>query len=61
MTGHRLLRGAIAPGPVSCCAVFPTPTQLRSIAADLAEVAELTLANSVVYDRFAGTSVLGRR
>ena len=31
---------------------------MRSIAADLAEVAELTLGNSVVHDRFAGTAVL---
>jgi len=31
---------------------------LRSIGADLAEVAELTLANSVIHDRFAGTSIL---
>jgi len=57
VTGHRLLRGAIRPGGVTLRRL-PDPAMLREIAADLAEVAELTLANSVVYDRFAGTSVL---
>ena len=58
VTGHRLLRGAIRPGAVTLQAL-PDTTQLRSIAADVAEVAELTLRNAVVYDRFAGTAVLG--
>ena len=58
VTGHRLLRGAIGPGAVRAARSSATPPSLRSIAADLAEVAELTLANSVVHDRFAGTSVL---
>ncbi len=57
VTGHRLLRGAIRPGGVTLHGL-PDPERLRSIAADLAEVAELTLGNSVVHDRFAGTSVL---
>ena len=57
VTGHRLLRGAVAPGSVRL-RDLPEPAELRSIAADLAEVTELTLANSVVHDRFAGTSVL---
>ena len=57
VTGHRLLRGAIYPGGVTLHRL-PAPEQLQSIATDLAEVAELTLGNSVVYDRFAGTSVL---
>jgi Ni,Fe-hydrogenase III large subunit/Ni,Fe-hydrogenase III component G len=57
VTGHRLLRGAIRPGAVVMQALPDTAT-LRAIAADLAEVAELTLANAVVYDRFAGTAVL---
>ena len=42
VTGHRLLRGAIRPGRVALRAL-PDPDALRSIAADLAEVAELTL------------------
>jgi Ni,Fe-hydrogenase III large subunit/Ni,Fe-hydrogenase III component G len=57
VTGHRLLRGAIRPGAVAL-RCLPDPAQLRVIAADLAEVAELTLGNTVVYDRFAGTAVL---
>lgn len=57
VTGHRLLRGAIRPGGVTVRAL-PDPRRLRSIASDLAEVTHLTLANSGVHDRFAGTSVL---
>ncbi len=57
VTGHRLLRGAIRPGAINLQAL-PDPIQLRSVAADVAEVAELTLRNTVVYDRFAGTAVL---
>ncbi|MGK2882187.1 MAG: nickel-dependent hydrogenase large subunit [Mycobacterium sp.] len=58
VTGHRLLRGAIRPGGVRLIAL-PDTGELEAIAADLAEVADLTLANSGIYDRFAGTSVLG--
>ena len=57
VTGHRLLRGAIRPGAVTLQAL-PDAAALRSIAADVAEVAQLTLRNGVVYDRFAGTAVL---
>ncbi|OBG35377.1 NADH-quinone oxidoreductase subunit C [Mycobacterium sp. E3198] len=57
VTGHRLLRGAIRPGAVALRAL-PDADELRSIAADVAEIAELTLRNSGVYDRFAGTAVL---
>jgi Ni,Fe-hydrogenase III large subunit/Ni,Fe-hydrogenase III component G len=57
VTGHRLLRGAIRPGAVALRAL-PDADDLRSIAADVAEIAELTLRNSGVYDRFAGTAVL---
>lgn len=58
-TGHRLLRGAISPGAVELLAL-PDPLQLAKLAEDLAEVAQLTLANTVVRDRFTGTSVLTR-
>ncbi len=58
VTGHRLLRAAIRPGAITLRAL-PDPRLLRNLAAELAEVAELTLGNTVVYDRFAGTSVLG--
>ncbi|BBX63769.1 formate hydrogenase HycE [Mycobacterium saskatchewanense] len=57
VTGHRLLRGAVRPGGVTVRAL-PDAAVLRSIAADVAEVAELTLRNTVVLDRFAGTAVL---
>ncbi len=56
-TGHRLLRGAIRPGRVSLLSL-PDPAQLERIAADLAEIAELALANTVIRDRFTGTAVL---
>ncbi|WP_104182686.1 NADH-quinone oxidoreductase subunit C [Mycobacterium avium] len=57
VTGHRLLRGAMRPGGVALRGL-PDSGALRRIAADVAEVAELTLHNTVVYDRFAGTAVL---
>lgn len=59
VTGHRLLRNAIRPGAVALKAL-PDVATLRAVAADVAEVAELTLHNSVVYDRFSGTAVLTR-
>jgi len=59
VTGHRLLRGAIRPGGVTLHAL-PEIGQLHEIAADLAEVAELTLSNTVVRDRFTGTAALSR-
>jgi Ni,Fe-hydrogenase III large subunit/Ni,Fe-hydrogenase III component G len=57
VTGHRLLRGAIRPGGVLLDRL-PDTSQLQRIAADLAEVAELTLRNTIIYDRFAGTAIL---
>ena len=58
-TGHRLLRGAIRPGVVELLSL-PDPVQLARIAEDLAEVAQLTLANTVARDRFTDTAVLTR-
>ena len=58
VTGHRLLRGAVMPGGAQVRAL-PTPGQLAAIAADVAEIVELALRNSVVLDRFTGTAVLG--
>jgi Ni,Fe-hydrogenase III large subunit/Ni,Fe-hydrogenase III component G len=57
VTGHRLLRGAITPGATNLRQT-PDPSQLASIAADIAEVADLALNHSVVRDRFTGTAVL---
>ena len=56
-TGHRLLRGGIFPGGAAV-ASLPSATALQRIAADVAEVVELALANSTVIDRFTGTGVL---
>jgi Ni,Fe-hydrogenase III large subunit len=57
VTGHRLLRDGIRPGGVVLRAL-PNVAELRAIAADLAEVAALTLAKSVIRDRFIGTAPL---
>jgi len=56
-TGHRLLRGAISPGAVHLLAL-PDVAQLARLAEDLAEVAQLTLDNTIILDRFTGTAVL---
>ena len=58
VTGHRLLRGAVMPGGAQV-RTLPIPGQLAAVAADVAEIVELALANSVVRDRFTGTAVLG--
>jgi len=57
VTGHRLLRGAVRPGVVAL-QELPNVGRLRSIAADLAEVADLTLGNGTIRDRFTATAVL---
>jgi Ni,Fe-hydrogenase III large subunit/Ni,Fe-hydrogenase III component G len=59
-TGHRLLRGAISPGAVEVLAL-PDTSELAALAKDLAEVARLTLANTVIRDRFTGTGALTRQ
>jgi Ni,Fe-hydrogenase III large subunit/Ni,Fe-hydrogenase III component G len=58
-TGHRLLRDGISPGIVTVRAL-PDTGQLRSLADDLAEVTQLTLANTIVRDRLSGTALLTR-
>jgi Ni,Fe-hydrogenase III large subunit/Ni,Fe-hydrogenase III component G len=60
VTGHRLLRGALAPGRVAVRSL-PDPAELERIAADVAEVAADTLGRATVHDRFAGTAVLSRQ
>lgn len=57
VTGHRLLRGAIRPGTAAVDAM-PDAEQLRTIAADIAEIVTIALDHTVVHDRFAGTAVL---
>ena len=56
-TGHRLLRNAISPGVVRLLSL-PDPGQLARLAKDLEEVAQLTLDNTIILDRFTGTAVL---
>ncbi len=56
-TGHRLLRGGILPGGAALRRV-PTPEQLDAIGADIREIVELALGNSLVAERFTGTAVL---
>jgi Ni,Fe-hydrogenase III large subunit/Ni,Fe-hydrogenase III component G len=56
-TGHRLLRGAIRAGVVELLSL-PDPGQLARLAEDLAEIARLTLDNTIIRDRFTGTAVL---
>lgn len=58
VTGHRLLRGAVFPGGAAV-RELPTRSQLAAIAADVAEIVEVALANSVVRDRFTGTALIG--
>ncbi|CDO89982.1 formate hydrogenase [Mycobacterium triplex] len=57
VTGHRLLRGAIHPGAVAL-QELPDTEEIRRLDAEVAELAALTLANAVAYDRFAGTAIL---
>ena len=58
-TGHRLLRGAITIGGARLVSL-PEVGIVASVAAEVAEVAELTLANATVRDRFTGTAPLSR-
>lgn len=57
MTGHRLMRGGVVLGGATLTAV-PTDAQLTRIADDIAEIVSHALRQSVVVDRFTGTSVL---
>jgi len=58
-TGHRLLRGAITIGGARLVSL-PDLDLVASVAGEVAELAELTLANATVRDRFTGTAPLGR-
>lgn len=59
VTGHRLLRGAIHPGGAQV-KHLPDLGWLTAIGDDIAEIVEIALHNTVVRDRFTGTSVLTR-
>ena len=57
VTGHRLLRGAIVPGGAHLRAL-PDRAELSGIAADIQQVVDIALHNSVLLDRMTGTAVL---
>lgn len=57
LTGHRLMRGGVVLGGAELTAI-PTNAQFTRIADDVAEIVNLALRQSVVVDRFTGTSVL---
>jgi len=59
LTGHRLLRGVMVPGgitvPVDDAGVVP---ELRRLVADVNEIVEISLANTLVTDRLDETGQL---
>ncbi len=57
LTGHRLLRGGITIGGAHL-RTSPDLALLRGVADEVAEIVQITLANSIVADRFTGTSTL---
>jgi Ni,Fe-hydrogenase III large subunit/Ni,Fe-hydrogenase III component G len=57
ISGHRLLRDAITVGGVRVDEL-PDAAVVTSLAAQAAEVVEVSLAHSTVRDRFTGTAVL---
>ncbi len=57
VTGHRLLREAIRPGVLALRAL-PDTRALHALATDVAELTDMTLANSTVRERFTGTAQL---
>lgn len=56
-TGHRLLRGAITVGGARLVSM-PDRAAVTAVAGGVEELVEVTLGNSTVRDRFAGTAVL---
>jgi Ni,Fe-hydrogenase III large subunit len=60
LTGHRLLRGALAPGGVriDLPRELDIASEVRAAAADFDEIVEISLANTLVADRLEGTGRL---
>jgi Ni,Fe-hydrogenase III large subunit/Ni,Fe-hydrogenase III component G len=58
-TGHRLLRGAVTIGGARLVSL-PEIDIVTAVAAEVAHLAELTLGNATVRDRFTGTALLRR-
>jgi Ni,Fe-hydrogenase III large subunit/Ni,Fe-hydrogenase III component G len=59
-TGHRLLRGGITIGGGLLRGV-PDPAKLAAVGADITDIVDLALGNSLVRERFTGTAVLTRQ
>jgi Ni,Fe-hydrogenase III large subunit len=59
LTGHRLLRGAVGVG-YTRVRRLPSSRELAEIAEAFEDVVQLALSNSVVVDRFEGTSALSQ-
>ncbi len=57
VTGHRLLRGGVLLGGATIRRL-PDPADLARIGADISEIVDLALSNSLVAERFTGTAVL---
>jgi Ni,Fe-hydrogenase III large subunit/Ni,Fe-hydrogenase III component G len=57
LTGHRLLRGAVGIGTTELRMASDLEL-VRAVAAEVAQVTDITLGHSVVADRFTGTAVL---
>ena len=56
-TGHRLLRGGVLLGGAALRRT-PDPDQLTAIGADIRDIVQLALANSLVAERFTNTAIL---
>ena len=65
VSGHRLLRGAIVPGgvagPVEGAALADVATAVERLVAEFAEVARVSLDNTLVLERLQGTGRLTTR
>ncbi len=59
LTGHRLLRGSIAPGRGELLAA-PDVALIAEVAAEVAEIATLSTGHGMVANRLDGTAVLRR-
>ncbi|WP_436498364.1 NADH-quinone oxidoreductase subunit C [Actinokineospora sp. HUAS TT18] len=57
VTGHRLLRGGVHLGGATI-RTLPDPAELAHLAADVAEIVDIALSNTVIADRFTGTAAL---
>ena len=61
LTSHRLLRGAVVPGGIAGSTAIPPPDlalDVARIVRDLADVAKLSLDNTMVLERLQGTGRL---